>query len=107
MNSIVNMAEYEREVINADTPVLVDFYADWCDPCMKFAPVLESVSEKMNMSVKFVKINVDHAPDLAKNHFIDIIPSILLFKNGKLLDRMKDVMREEEVLGWIKKTIAV
>ncbi len=72
-----------KELINGDTPVLVDFYADWCGPCQRLAPVLEEFARE-NGDVKVVKVNVDYDGDLAADYNISSIPALLVFKNGRV-----------------------
>ena len=74
-------ANFEAEVLKADKPVLVDFYADWCGPCKMMAPIIDSISEDYD-DVKFVKLNVDYNQDLAMNYGVMSIPTFMFFKNG-------------------------
>jgi thioredoxin 1 len=78
-----NGATFEQLVLQSDVPVLVDFYADWCGPCQRLAPVLEEFARE-NGDVKVVKVNVDHDGDLAADYNISAIPALLVFKNGKV-----------------------
>ena len=80
MNNHVAEANFEQEVLQADGPVIVDFWADWCTPCHAVAPVLERIAEERNL--KLVKVNYDEEQDLAERYGIQSIPNILLFENG-------------------------
>jgi len=82
MNNHVTESNFEQEVIRADGPVLVDFWADWCTPCHAVAPVLERIAEERNL--KLVKVNYDEEQDLAGRYGVQSIPSILLFEDGAL-----------------------
>ena len=82
----VTSGSFEREVINSDIPVLVDFYADWCGPCRMLRPTLEAISEE-RADVKVAAINIDENPDLADEFGISSIPCVILFKNGAEADR--------------------
>lgn len=78
--------DFERVVLDSDVPVLVDFYADWCAPCRQLAPVLEELARE-TPGAKVVKVDVDDNPALASEFGISSIPSLLVFKNGRLAAR--------------------
>jgi thioredoxin 1 len=73
-----------NELIKGDTPVLVDFYADWCPPCKKMLPILEQFSKDMSGSVRVIKINVDNNKDAAIKYGVRSIPTMILFKKGEI-----------------------
>ena len=81
-----NEADFARLVLQSDVPVLVDFYADWCGPCRTLAPVLEEVARE-TPHAKVVKVNVDQNPQLAARYGISSIPSVIVFKQGKVATR--------------------
>jgi thioredoxin 1 len=78
-------SNFNHLVLNSDVPVLVDFYADWCGPCRMLAPVLEELAKETS-GAKIVKVNVDHAPQLARRYGIQSIPSLKVFEEGKVVD---------------------
>lgn len=80
-----------RQLIEGDTPVLVDFYADWCGPCKQQAPILKQLADKVGDDVKVIKINVDKAQKAAQQYQIQSIPTMLLFKKGKIVWRQSGV----------------
>jgi thioredoxin 1 len=82
----IKSTEFVQEVLNSDTPVVVDFYAPWCGPCKMLAPVLERLAGQYNGNVKFVKVNVDEAPMLAATYNISGVPTIMIFKGGRVAD---------------------
>ena len=81
----VNAKDFEQEVLEAKETVLVDFWAPWCGPCRMQAPILEKFAEE-NPAIKVVKVNVDDNQELAMEHNISSIPSLLVFKNGEVVN---------------------
>lgn len=90
--SAVTSADFETSVLNAETPVLVDFWAEWCPPCKRIAPELDGLAADMEGKLKVVKVDVDADPDLAANYGITSIPALLLFKGGKLAEQFAGFM---------------
>jgi thioredoxin 1 len=78
--------EFEAVVLKSDVPVLVDFYADWCGPCHAIAPTIEALSNEFDGKIKFVKFDVDANQEVASRYEIMSIPTVMLFKNGKVED---------------------
>lgn len=81
----LNESNFEQEVINSDKPVLVDFWASWCMPCQKLAPIIEEVSKEYNDKVKFAKVNVEKVQSVPQRYGIRSIPTLLLFKSGQVV----------------------
>lgn len=80
-------ADFKREVEDRDGRVFVDFYADWCGPCRQVAPTLEELSSKWEGTVRFVKVNIDDNPQLARKYGVLSIPTIMLFEEGQAAAR--------------------
>jgi thioredoxin 1 len=84
----VNKNTFENEVTNAGTPVLVDFFANWCGPCRMLSPVLEEIATKFDKKVKIVKVDVDESPELAMRYGISAVPTLILFKGTLVLEQL-------------------
>lgn len=102
---IVNSENYKSEVLDSPIPVVVDFFATWCGPCRMLSPVLESVSEDYEGTVKFVKLDVDDAPDIARDYSIVSIPTLIIVKNGEEVAKNVGSMGAEELTEWIDSNI--
>lgn len=85
------------ELILSSTPVLVDFFAEWCAPCKMMKPILENVKEELGDSVRIVKIDVDKKQGLAARYHIQSVPTLMLFKGGETLWRASGVRQKEEL----------
>ena len=79
----VTEATFEQEVLKSETPVIVDFWAEWCGPCHAVAPVLDKIVEERKDAVKLVKVNIDEERELSDRYGIASIPTMILFKNGE------------------------
>lgn len=85
---VLNEQNFESEVLKSSLPVLVDFFADWCQPCQMAAPVLEELAKEYEGKVKFGKLNVEASPQLSVKYQAMSIPMVLIFKNGKEIGRL-------------------
>ena len=100
---IVNTQEF-NELMN-EKAVLVDFFATWCGPCKMLSPVLEGVAEKMKDKVTIVKVDVDRSPDLAAKFGVMSVPTMIMFKNGRLVDAFSGYMPEANLMANIERNL--
>jgi thioredoxin 1 len=91
-----------KELISQDQLTLVDFYADWCGPCKSLAPILQEVKKILKDDVKIIKINVDVNQDLASELMIKVVPTMLLYKEGKMLWRQSGVLSVKDIVDLLK-----
>jgi thioredoxin 1 len=89
-------------IIEGQTPVLVDFFADWCGPCKTLAPILKEVKNDLGDSIKVVKIDVDKNQSIASKYQVKGVPTMILFKNGKQVWRQSGVVQKNDLLQVIK-----
>jgi thioredoxin 1 len=87
----VNDTNFDAEVLQSSEPVLVDFWAPWCGPCRQIAPLVEQLAGENAGSAKVLKLNVDDAPRAAQNYGVSSIPTLMVFKNGEVVDRFVGV----------------
>lgn len=88
---------FQKEVIDSTLPVLVDFWAPWCGPCRMIAPVIEEIASEYEGKAKVVKLNTDENPQMASKYQITAIPTLLFFKNGKVVKEIVGVVSKEEI----------
>ena len=97
----ISSENYEEEVLKADKPVIIDFYADWCGPCRMMSPIIDEIEEEKADSIKVGKVNVDENQDLAMEYGVMSIPTIVIIKNGKVEKTFVGVRDKSEILGAI------
>ncbi len=97
----VNELEFVTAVLEADRPVVVDFYAPWCGPCRMLAPVLERLADEWSDRVRFVKVNVDEAPELAMRYQISGVPTLVMFADGRPVDQVVGLVPPRALEQWL------
>lgn len=93
----VTDGNFDKEVINSDKKVIVDFWAEWCGPCRMVAPVVEDIAKEYSKEVKVAKLNVDENQSTASRYGIMSIPTMLVFENGKLQDKLVGYMPKDKL----------
>lgn len=97
----LNKDNFEKEVMEANVPVLIDFWASWCGPCRMMSPVIEKIAEEMGDKLKVCKVNVDENHELAEEYEIMTIPTFIVIKNGAEAGRTIGVQPKEDILKLI------
>lgn len=101
INENVNIENFKEEVLDSDIPVLVDFYATWCGPCKMLSPILREIADEHD-EFKICKIDVDAHMDLAAKYNVASIPTLLVFKNGELVNRQTGFSSKADVVDLLK-----
>ena len=97
----VSSKDFQQEVIDHKGPVLVDFYATWCNPCKKVAGILDTIMPQLEAKAKVVKVNIEESSDLASQYMVMSIPALILFKEGKPQEKIVGLVSEREILKMV------
>lgn len=97
----INKDAFDKDVLSSKTPVVVDFWAEWCGPCRVFSPIVEEVSTELNGKVKFYKLNVDDNPEIAERYNVMSIPTAILFDKGEIKAVSIGALPKESLKKWI------
>ncbi len=96
---IITKDNFQKEVIESEIPVLVDFWATWCGPCLMLAPTLEEIANENEGKLKVGKVNVDEQPELSREYGIMSIPTLIVFKNGKKVNQTMGVQPKKNIMA--------
>ncbi|MBE9077068.1 thioredoxin [Romeria aff. gracilis LEGE 07310] len=96
---------FDEMVSGSEQPLLVDFYADWCGPCQMMAKILDQVKAQVKGEVKIVKIDTERYPQIASQHQIHALPTLVLFNQGQPIDRIEGVLTAEQLVSRIREKI--
>ncbi|APZ99313.1 thioredoxin [Sphingopyxis sp. QXT-31] len=98
-------ASFQADVLDSDTPVLVDFWAEWCGPCKMIGPALEEISDELAGKVVIAKINIDENPDAPGKYGVRGIPTMILFKNGEIAETKVGAAPKSALKGWLENAL--
>lgn len=101
MEVVITKENFESEVLKSDKPVLVDFWATWCGPCAMLAPTIKEIADE-NPDIKVCKADVDENMELAQEYKITVVPTVMAFKDGKLVNQISGAESKEQILAMLK-----
>jgi thioredoxin 1 len=98
----INDNDFETQVLKANGPVVVDFWAEWCGPCKAMSPLVDELAGEVGETVKVVKINIDESPNAPTKYGVRGIPTFMIFKDGKVVDTKVGSMSKTALADWVK-----
>ena len=96
---------FEKDITNENLPILIDFWAEWCGPCKQIGPILEELSTQYENKLKIFKINIDENPQIPQKYAVRGIPTLMLFKDGNLIDTKVGSLPKSSLDAWIKSNL--
>jgi len=99
--TVITKDNFNNEVMNSEKPVLIDFWASWCGPCRMVSPIVDEIADEVS-SVKVVKINVDEQPELAQKYDIMSIPTLMVMKNGKIVNKSVGAKSKQSLIEMLE-----
>lgn len=99
MSEVITSKDFQARVLDADKPVLVDFFATWCGPCKRVAPVLDEISKEMAGKAYVYKVDIDASPDLAANYRVNSVPTMILFDRGAIKNMIMGAVPKQQIMG--------
>ncbi|MHC4971838.1 MAG: thioredoxin [Planctomycetota bacterium] len=104
--SVLNDENFSSEVLESGVPVMVDFYATWCGPCKALSPIVEKLAADFDGQLKVGKLNIDEAPQTPGQFAVQAVPTIVFFKDGKVVDKLVGLKKESELRSRIEQLVA-
>ena len=101
----VTDSSFEQDVLKSETPVLVDYWVEWCGPCRMIAPALEDLSKEFDGKVTIAKLNIDHNPQTPSKYGVRGIPTLMVFKGGQIAATKVGAMQKSDLAKWIKSVV--
>jgi thioredoxin 1 len=98
-------SNFDEEIKNSQLPILVDFWAEWCGPCKQIGPILEEIGEEKKDKLKILKLNVDENPEIPQKFGVRGIPTLMLFKDGNLVDTKVGSLPKNMLLSWLDSSL--
>lgn len=101
----VSDSDFNKEVLEAGEPVVVDFWAEWCGPCKALSPLIDEVATEMQDKIKIVKVNIDESPETPSKYGVRGIPTLMIFKDGQVVDTRVGGMPKGQLTEWIEGSV--
>ncbi len=99
MSEVISSQDFQSKVLEADKPVLVDFFATWCGPCKRLAPVLDEVAQEKAGQAYVYKVDIDQSPDLAASYRVNSVPTLILFDKGAIKNKTLGAVPKQQLMG--------
>lgn len=101
MSEVINSADFQSKVLDSDKPVLVDFFATWCGPCKRLAPVLDEVASEVGEKAHVYKVDIDQSPDIAARYKVSSVPTLMTFQGGEIKAKTVGAVPKQQLMQMI------